>query len=62
MVQNPPNFFGAERSSGAVLSNKIGAERSGGAELKDNFEFFGVFPELFANNCSTVTKTLTHYS
>ena len=53
---------GAERSGGAVASKKIGAERSGGAEISENFDFLDVFHEIFANNCSRGTKTLTHYS
>ena len=45
-----------ERSGGAVLSKKSGAERSGGAEISENFDFFGVFHEFFANYCSKGTK------
>jgi hypothetical protein len=37
-------------------------ERSGGAEISENFDFFGVFHEFFANNCSRETTTLAHYS
>ena len=45
-----------ERSGGAVFLKKFGAERSGGAEISENFDFFGVFHEFFANYCSKGTK------
>ena len=44
------------------LERSGAVERSGGAEISENFDFFGVFHEFFANYCSKGTKTLTNYS
>ena len=40
-------WSGAERWSGSFEKIWSGAERSGGAEILENFDFFGVFDELF---------------